>query len=369
MKPVHLNKKLILKILMVKKMRKTINKILISFMVIELILSFYSCADAGGNEKKKEEPGSFIYVETEKVQFQPFVSYISLIGYAKANQEADVASDEGGKIKSFVKDKGNYVKEGDVILIVENDVLKANLDAAKAQYDMAEINFKKQEEIYNQKVTSELQYLNAKYERDAAKANYELIKSRYDKTFIKAPFAGIIDLKYIEEGEFAPPGAAIISLVSIDRIKIEAGVPENYVGDIKAGNRVKIVFNDLGGETFDEKISYVGSSINVDNRTFPIEIIINNKDRRIKPELNAVVKVERKNFDKAALVPEDIVSKTDLGNVVFVEENGIAKMRVVKVEGRYDNKAAITEGLKEGDNLVLVGFQNLVDGEKVKVLE
>jgi len=350
-------------------MKDTIIKILFSLTVITSTLLFYSCIDAGGNEKEKEDPGSFTYVETQKIKFQPFVSYISLIGAAKANQEADVASDEGGKIKSFVKDKGDYVKEGEVILIVDNDVLKANLDAAKAQYEMAENNFKKQEEIYNQKVTSELQYLNAKYERDAAKANYELIKSRYDKTFVKAPFSGIIDLKYIEEGEFASPGAAIISIVSLDRIKVVAGVPENYVGDVKVGNRVKVIFNDLGGETFKEKISYVGSSINIDNRTFPIEVIINNRDRRIKPELNAVVKIEKENFDKVVLVPEDIVSKTDRGNVVFVEENGIAKMRVIKIESRYENKAAITEGLKEGDNLIIVGFQNLVDGEKVKVLE
>jgi RND family efflux transporter MFP subunit len=349
--------------------RKILSKILISFIVLTSMILFYSCADADGNEKQKEDPGSFVYVETEKVEFKPFVTYISLIGYAKAFREADIASDEGGKIKNFIKDKGDFVKEGEVILVIDNDVLKANLDAAKAQYEMADINFKKQEEIYNQKVTSELQYLNAKYEKDAAKANYELIKSRYDKTFIKAPFSGIIDLKYIEEGEFAAPGVSIISIVSIDKIKVVAGVPENYVGDIKVGNKVNVIFNDLGGETLEEKISYVGSSINIDNRTFPIEIIINNQDRRIKPELNAVVKVERRNFDKAALVPEDAVSKTDLGNVVFVEENGFAKMRVVKVESRYENKAAITEGLKEGDNIILVGFQNLVDGEKVKVLE
>lgn len=348
---------------------KIVSRVIFSLILLIPALLFFSCADAGGNEKQKEDPGNFVYVETQKIKFQPFVSYISLIGAAKAYQNANIASDEGGKIKSFVKDKGEYVKEGDVILIIENDVLKANLDATKAQFDMAEINFKKQEEVYKQKVTSELQYLNAKYEKDAAKANYELIKSRYDQTFIKAPFSGIIDLKYIEEGEFAGPGTPIVSIVSIDRIKVVAGVPENYVGDIKVGNKVKVVFNDLGGKTYDEKISYVGSSINVDNRTFPVEVYINNKDRKIKPELNAIVKIEKQNFDKAALVSEDIVSKTDLGNVVFVEENGIAKMRVVKVESRYDNKAAITEGLKEGDNLVIVGFQNLIDGEKVKVLE
>src|SRR5690606_33747599 len=114
-------------------------------------------------------------------------------------------------------------------------------------------------------------------------------------------------LKYIEEGEFASPGAPIVSLVSIDRMKIEAGVPENYVGDIKTGNKVQIIFNDLEGETFEDQISYVGSSINPDNRTFPVEILINNRDRKIKPELNALVKIERKRFENIAIIPEDII--------------------------------------------------------------
>ena len=354
---------------MVIKMKNIFYKVVISFTLVTFVFLFYSCSDTGGNEKQKKEPGQFVYVETQKVKLQPFVNYITLIGVAKAYQRANVASDEGGRIKQFVKDKGEYVKEGDVILTIENDVLKANLDATKAQYELAEVNFQKQEKVYSEKVTSELQYLEAKYQRDAAKANYELIKSRYDKTFIKAPFPGIIDMKYIEEGEFAAPGVSIISILNIDRIKVEAGVPENYVDVVNPGDGVKIIFNDLEGETFDEKVSYVGSSINIDNRTFPVEVIINNRNKKIKPELNAVVKIEKERFNKIAIIPEDIVSKTDLGSIVFVEENGVAKMRVVKIESRYENKAAVTEGLKEGENLILVGFQNLVDGEKVKVLE
>jgi RND family efflux transporter MFP subunit len=337
-------------------------------VLIMLSIFFNACSDAGGNEKEKEDPGSFTYVETTKLKSEPFVSYISLVGVVKAYQKAEVAVEEGGIIENFLKEKGSYVKQGDVILELQNEVLKANLDAAKAQYDMAENNFKKQEEVYNQKVTSELQYLNAKYERDGAKANYELIKSRYEKTFIKAPFSGIFDKKYIEEGEYAAPGTPIVSLVSMDRVKIEAGVPENYVNDIKAGNNVKIVFNDLGGITYDEKISYVGSTINSDNRTFPVEIIISNRDGKIKPELNADVKIERVKFEKSVVVPEEVVIKTDQGNVVFVEESGIAKMRVVDVAGRFGNKVAVSDGLKEGDMLITVGYHKLIDGEKVKVL-
>lgn len=350
-------------------MKTTGLKILTLLTGLSFLFFLNSCADADGSEKKDEEAGSFTYVQIMKAKSEPFVKYISLIGVAKPFKTADIAAEEGGIIAKFSKDKGAYVKDGEVILVLKNEVLKANLDAAKAQYDMAETNFRKQEEIYRQKVTSELQFLNSKYERDAAKANYELIKSRYEKTFIKAPFSGIVDQKYIEEGEFAGPGTPIITLVSIDRIKVEAGVPENYVNDVKAGNNVKVIFNDLEKAEYNEKISYVGSSIDRDNRTFLIEILILNKGRKIKPELNAEVKVEKEMYKDVVVIPENIVTETDQGNIVFVEENGAAKMRVVEVVSRFDNKAAVNRGLKEGENLIHVGYQNLIDGEKVKVLE
>jgi membrane fusion protein (multidrug efflux system) len=347
-------------------MKKILN---LAFTVVIILTAFVlqSCTDTSGSEKKNsEEAQRVLYVETEKVKSQEFTDYISLIGIAKAYQKAELGADEGGKIKEYIKNKGEYVREGDVILVMDNDVLKANMDAAKAQYEMAEINFEKQEQIYKEKVTSELQYLNAKFERNSAKANYELIKSRYEKTFIKAPFSGIVDMKYYEEGEIVSPGVPIVSLVSIDKMKVEAGVPENYVNDVKVGNKVKVIFNDLKDAVYNETISYVGNTISPNNRTFPIEIVINNKDRRIKPELNAVVNVVKGEYDKAIVISEEVLTRTDKGYAVFVEENGVAKMRIVDIISRYNNQAAISNGLNEGDNLIVVGYQNIVDGERVK---
>ena len=118
----------------------------------------------------------------------------------------------------------------------------------------------------------------------------------------------------------------------------------------------------------DETISYVGNTISTSNRTFPIEIVINNSNRRIKPELNAQVMIERRNVKDAIVVPEEIVVKTDLGYVVYIIEDDVARMREVEVISRYNNQAAIRDGIEEGDELVIVGYQNLVDGEKVKVV-
>ncbi len=348
-----------------QKIIRLVFSILFSISTLFLIIS---CGNADGTENDKksgQKEKSTVFVKTEILKAQPFTDYLELLGVAKAFYQATLSSDEGGKIKEFRKDKGSYVKEGDIILVIDNDVLKANMEAAKAQYEKAENNFKRQEELYNQKVTSELQYLNQKYERDAALANYNLIQARYEKTFIKAPFSGVVDKKFVEIGETVLPTSPIVSVVSMYTIKVEAGIPENYVNQVKVGDDVKVVFKDLDGIEYNEKVSFVGNSISTDNRTFPIEIHIKNSDNKIKPELSAKVFIQRSKYDAAIVIPEETVTQTDVGPVVFVADGGIAKMKNIEIIARYENKVAVKSGLSEGDKLIKVGFQNLVDGTRI----
>lgn len=355
-------------------MLKRINTI-VAFAIIASIASFtfIACSDSDAaaeqkNEKKKED-SKFVLVETQKLKFESYTSYITVIGSAKSDKIANLSADEGGKIKLFLKEKGSYVKKDEVILVLDNEVLKANMDAGKAQYDLAEVNFQKQEKIYKQNVSSEIQYLQAKYQRDAAKANYELIKARYDRTFIKATFNGFVDNKYYEEGEMAPPGMPIVTLINTDMIKVVAGISEAYVSDVNVGDQVKIIFKDLDNAEYKGRISFVGKSIVSSNRTFPVEALINNAGNKIKPELNAELNIETNSFEKMIVIPENVIVRTDLGYVVFVAENNKAKMNIITIESRKNNRAAISKGLKEDDELIVTGYQGLVDGENIKVVK
>lgn len=344
------------------------------FLVAAIIVSvtFVACSDSGAtsekNEKKKDD-SKFVLVETQKLKFEPFTSYITVIGTAKSDKSANLSADEGGKIKSFLKDKGSYVKKDEVILILDNDVIKANMDAAKAQFDLAEVNFQKQEKIYKQNASSEIQYLQAKYQRDAASANYELMKARYDRTFVKATFNGYIDNKFYEEGELAPPGLPIVTLINTDVIKVTAGISEAYISDVNAGDQVKIIFKDLNNAEYKGRISFVGKTIITSNRTFPVDVVISNPGNKIKPELNAELNIETGNFQEMIVIPENVIVRTDLGYVVFVAEKDKAKMKSVKVQSRKNNRAAIASGLTAGDELIVTGYQGLIDGENIKVVK
>ena len=352
-------------------MKKELRNVIKTLIIFSLLFTLYSCSDTEGGENSDAEnsKGSSVYIKTKVLNRETFIDRINMLGVAKAINHSNISSDEGGKIKEFVKDKGSYVNKGDVILIMDNDILKANLEAAKAQYEKAETVFNRQEKVYKENVISEITYLNAKYDRDAAKANYKLIKARYERTFIKAPFAGVVDMKFAEVGETVIPGVPVVSVVSMNKIKIEAGIPENYINLIHKGSNVEVVFRDLNNKSYKSTLSYVGNTINTSNRTFPVEIILGNSDGIIKPELSARVFIETAVYKDVIIIPEEVVNETDLGPVVFIEKDGLAQKRKIEIIKRSTNSVAVGEGLQEGDRLITVGFQNLIEGEKVTVLD
>jgi len=344
--------------------------ILISIAFLIAVVSFTACGEADGKENQIEEKstGKVVNVETIKLQSSAFTEKLNVVGTLKANNKAELGHQTGGIIKEIVKDKGSYVKKDDVIIILDNDVLKANLDAAKAQYDLSEVNFKKQEMIYKDNVSSEFQYLQAKYSRDQAKATYELAMAQYEDSFIKAPFSGIVDRRYYEKGELVPPGLSIVSLVEPNNLKIEAGIPERYVGQIKQGTDVMINVKSVTSETIKGKVSFIGASVETNTRTFPVEVRFVNSGNKLKPEIVAELEINIKDHENIYLVPEEVVLRIDDSYIVFIEKDGLAHQRNVEILNRTNRKIAISGGLNEGENLVVVGYQNLVEGEKVNVI-
>jgi len=335
------------------------------------IIGVIGCSSDGneGLDNTQKAEKKTVSVEVIKLAGENYTDYISVVGTVKPLHKALLSSSEGGEITSIFKDKGNYVKRGDTILVIDNRILGANLMAAKAQYEMAEIMYEKQKMIFDENVNSEIQYLDSKYKKIQLKANYDLIKTRYNNTFIVAPFSGIIENKYFELSELAPARQPIVNLIDISSIIIKAGVPEIYVDDIKVGTKALINVKAIPDAELAGKITFVGTSISTDNRTFPIEVTLKNKGRRIKPELIAEVLIEHASYENVIVIPNEVVSRVDKSYEVYVVENEKARSRHIKFIRRTANKIAVSTGLKEGEKLVVVGYQNLIDGQAVNVVQ
>lgn len=346
---------------------KNIIKIIAALFTTVILVS---CGESDGSEVKKseEDESRMVRVETETLNSSKYTDFIKIIGQLKPIEKASLSHPTGGIIKSFNKDKGDYVNKGDTIAIIDNDVLIANLSAAKAQYDLAEIRYEKQEAIFKDNVNSEIQVLEAKANRDAAKANYDLIKAQLEDSYITATFPGIVDAKYFEVGELAGPGMPIVNLININRIKVDAGLPERYVGQVAIGAPVKILVKSLTDEMLNGRVTFIGNSVTTNNRTFPIEIMINSTKQKLKPELVAELFIENEDYDDVITIPQEVATRVDDGYEVFIVEDGKAVSRSIKILNRFDDKIAVKSGLKKGEQLVIVGYQNLVHGQKVKIV-
>lgn len=340
-------------------------------LVSALVLGLASC----GESDAKTDPGSLqdpaaqaVKVKVLEIQLSPFTDVIQTTGIVKAMEDVMLSPEEGGVVKQWLVGKGEKVRKGQLLGILNDDVIKASYDAAQAQYNIARLNFEKQESVYKEKAVSELQYKSAQYSRDAAKAQADLMKARLERTRIKSPIDGIFDENYFDEGEYAPPGVPIAHLVNAQSVKIAAEVTERYASLVRVGSLVRIVPENTPEDTLEGRINYVGASVSASNRTLPVEVLLKNTGLNLKPEMITRVSIVRSQRQNAILVDENVVQQIDRGKmVVFVENNGIAEQRIVKLGARQGTQLEILHGLKPGDRVIVTGIQKLVNGQTVTV--
>lgn len=342
-----------------------------AFLLSGLVLVLAGCGQSDAKTEPgggQDPPSQSVTVKVQEIHLSPFTDVIQTTGIVKAQEDVMLSPEEGGVVKQWLVRKGEAVKKGQVLGILNDDVIKAGYEAAQAQYNTAQLNYEMQKSVYEEKAISELQFKNSQYGRDAAKAQADLMKARYERTRIKSPIDGVFDENYYDEGEFAPPGLPIAHIVNARSVKISADVTERYAAIVKVGDLVRIIPDGTPGDTLEARINYVGASVSASNRTLPVEIFIRNPNLRLKPEMITRVSIMRSERNNAILVDESIVQQIDRDKmVVFVENNGVAEQRIVKLGARQGTLLEVVQGLKPGDRVIVSNVQKLVNGQPVNV--
>ncbi len=309
-----------------------------------------------------------VNVKVEEVRPSAFIDAIQVTGIVKAYEDVMLSPEEGGIVKEWKVLKGQRVTKGQVIAVLKDDVLQASYDAAAAQFKIADLNYEKQVKVFEEQAISELQLKSTEYGREAAKANADLMRARLERARLRSPISGILNDRFFDEGEFAPPAVPIAHIVNSGTVKIAAEVSELHAAHLAIGSRAMITIDAFPGDTLIGKVTYVAAAINPNNRTLPVEILLSNPGGKLKPEMIARVRIMRAAKMDAVLISESIIQQVDRQKyIVYVEKNGRAEERVVKIGGRQGNKVEILEGLKPGDRVVVAGFQRLVHGQIVSV--
>jgi len=338
---------------------------------IRIILSsgifISSCTNSGNENGQKIQP---VDVRIEVLRPSKLIDVLQVAGTVKALEDASISPEEGGVVKEWIVRRGQYVKKGDVILLLKDEIAKAGYEAADAQYKLADLNLAKQKKVYEEQGISELQYKTFAYNRDAAKANADLMEARYERTKIKSPINGMVDNIIPNVGEFAPPGVPIARVVNISIVKFQAEIPERASASVSLGDKAIITFDALPGDTLHGKVSFIGATVSSVNRTLIIEIVMKNPYRKLKPEMIGKVKILRDSKANALLVNESLVQLVDRDRrIVYTENGGKAQECQVEIGGRQGNQVEILSGLKQGDHVIVSGYQKLVNGSPVVVTQ
>ena len=314
-----------------------------------------------------------VNVEVQEVRPRNFTRTVRLTGVVLARRDVVVSAEESGVVRRVVRDKGRAIRAGDPIVRLDDGILAAQVRTAQAQSELAREVWERRKRLYeDDQVGSEMSYLEARYAAEQAAGTLEALEERLSRTTIAAPIGGILEDRMVEVGAMVAPGTPVARIVQVDTVKILAGVPERYALDVTRGAPTSVSFDVLEGESFEGRIDYVGATVDEDNRTFPVELLLANPSGVIKPEMIAEITVVRREVTDAIVVPQQALVSMEMGYVVFVVEgageSAVAQERIVEVLTAQGNEVVLDSGLAAGERLVVVGHQGLTAGDRVRVV-
>ena len=347
-------------------------------LLVALFVGVASCGgdaeavDGGDDGVLVKGTSRVINVETAVVETRDFVEVIRLTGIVMADQDVTISAEESGVIRDIFVEKGSAVKEGQRLFRIDDDILKSHVEEATAQAALTNETWERRRRLYEEdQVGSELSYLEAKYSAEQSAARLSILQTRLAKTVIRAPISGVLEMRMVEVGTMVGVGSAVARLVSLDPIKVVAGVPERYAADVKVGAVATVIF-DVLGLSKEGALSYVGATVDPGNRTFPIELKMANPNGSVKPQMVANVAVVRQSIADAIVVSQEALVRVETGFIAYVVEGIGPEARVVArtvVTGAsQQNGVVIKEGLEPGDQLIVVGQQQVSAGDRVTVV-
>lgn len=339
------------------------------------------CSPSEGSAAEQDEASShaepavvrIVNVEVETVRPSNFTDFIRITGETEAFSDVTVAAEETGLITDIFFEKGQRVRRGQVIAQIDTAVIAAQVRDARAAAALAREHHLRQKQLWEEEsIGSEIAYLEAKYGADRAEAQLKVLEARLAKTSLRAPVSGSVDDRFLEVGEMAVVGAPVVRIVSTDRVKIIGGIPERFASSVEPNDIAKITFDILPNREFEGTIRFVGSTVNEANRTFPIEIWMDNPEGVVKAHMVANVQVVRSDLSDVIVVSQNSVVRTEEGYQVFiVEQDGdtpLARAREVRLGATYSGRVVIQEGLEVGERLIKLGQQIVDDGTAIRVV-
>ena len=316
---------------------------------------------------KKEEA----LVEVSTVKDTLFNHYLEVQGNVDTKENILVQPEFSGTLTSLTVTAGQRVTKGQILGKIDDGGMSQQLASLENQYALAKTTYERQKNLWDKKIGSEIQFLQAQTQMVAAQKGVAQMKAQLAKTVIRAPFSGTIDEVFVEKGQVVAPSAlGLMRIVNLGNMFVSTSVPETYIGKLKVGTEVDVYLTSLG-KTYKGKVRQVGNFINPNNRSFGIEVSVPNPDNMLRPNQVAKLKIIDYTNNKAIVVPTNVVQEDGEGNkfIYTVEgsngKTGTAKKVKVTPGKSSNNVTEILSGLTAEDIIVTDGVNSISEGMKL----
>ena len=310
-------------------------------------------------------------VTAVKLKDTTFNHYLEVQGSVNTNENVLIQPEFPGNLVQLNVKAGQKVSKGQVLGRTDDGGMSQQLASAENQYALAKTTFERQKNLWNQKIGSEIQYLQAQAQMISAQKAVAQINAQIAKTIIRAPFSGTIDEVYVEKGEVvAASPQGLMRIVNLGNMYVSTSIPETYIGKLKIGTEVDVYLTSLN-KTYKGKVRQIGNFINPNNRSFGIEVSVPNPENLLRPNQVAKMKVIDYVSKNTVVVPTNVIQQDSKKNsFVYTVTNstgksGIAKKVIVKTGQSSDNVTEILSGLDSDAIIVTEGMNTISDGMKL----
>ncbi|MBK85668.1 MAG: efflux transporter periplasmic adaptor subunit [Flavobacteriaceae bacterium] len=315
-------------------------------------------------DTNKRLPSVTVFNAKEKL----FQHFIEVQGTVEADQSVELYPENSGSITNIYVKEGQKVYKGQTLIQIDNSVLKSSIVELETQFELAKTTFERQKRLWDQNIGSEIQFLQAKAQKEGLENSLESLKAQEKKLKISAPFSGTIDEMFAKIGGLAAPMIPAVRLVNLNQIHVESEVTETYLKYIRKGTQVELFFPSIG-KNVSANVSQVGNYINPNNRSFKVRVDINNQNNELKANLLADIKIN--DFKEigivipAKLIQKDREGKQYVYTVIKEKGNYLSKKNYIKAGMTYETDAFIIEGIQIDDLIVDKGARLIKANEMV----
>jgi membrane fusion protein, multidrug efflux system len=321
-------------------------------------------------ESDENFESSLTLVATLTTTTQPFEHYFEIYGEVKTDKNVLLYPETMGLVTKILVSEGQKVSQGQVIAQLDNKIVQDQIREVQTLYEMANTAYEKQSRLWEQKIGSEMQYLQAKTQKESLESSISTLNSQLGKAQVRAPFSGVVDAIFPKQGEMGNPQMPIARVVNTEKMYIKSDVSEQHLQAVRQGSPVQLELPGLN-KTLESTISEVSKYINPENRSFKIRVDLPVGDTDLRPNQMAHMKINDYGDEAAIVLPSSVIMQTPSGkDFVFVldEKEGktFAKRVLVKTGFEYEGKTEILEGLEKDTQVISEGAKSVRDGQRVR---